>query len=63
MAKESNSQKSGIVIYLSHEFWLKIEQMILDMKKEGIKVTKSELASHLVEIGYWKELEQGTRLW
>jgi hypothetical protein len=42
--------------------WLKIEQMILDYKKEGIKVTKSELTAHLVEEGYLRELIRGTRI-
>jgi hypothetical protein len=61
MATEKKS-KTGIVVYADPEIWLKIEQMVLDYKKEGIKTTKAELASKLMEIGYWKELEQGTRI-
>jgi hypothetical protein len=62
LGKNMNKGKSGIVVNLSHEMWLKIEQMILDYKKEGIKVTKSELTAHLVEEGYLRELERGTRI-
>lgn len=61
MTKQAEN-KIGIVIYLDPEQNLRLEQMVLDWKKEGIKVTKSELAAKLFESGYWKELQSGTRI-
>jgi len=51
----SKNKLTGIVIYQEPEFWLEIEQRVLDLKKIGIRTNKAKEAARLMKIGLANE--------
>jgi hypothetical protein len=52
MTKEDLQKETGLVIFQPTEFWLKLSQKALDLRKLGVRTTKSKLAARYMVIGF-----------
>ena len=51
-------KQTGIVIYQDPEFWIQLEQKILDLKKIGVKTNKAKLGAKLMQVGLLMEVSE-----
>jgi hypothetical protein len=52
MTKEDLQKETGLVIFQPTEFWLKLSQKALDLRKLGVRTTKSKLAARYMVMGF-----------